>query len=78
MRIDDSGHSVDLEVLVGSNMRHGFDWTPVGERWLSIIEPLVAKLLDMVVVNMSNSGSDLTSWESSAQEEHVLSNISVN
>ena len=62
VRVDNSGHGVDLEVLVRSNMRHGFDWTPVGERWLGIIEPLVAKLFDVVVVNMGNSGSDLTSW----------------
>lgn len=59
-------------------MRHGFDWSPVSERWLSIIEPFVAKLLDMVVVDMSNSLGNLTSWESSAELEHVLTDIGVN
>jgi len=59
-------------------LRHGFDWSPVSERWLSIIEPFVAKLLDMVVVDMSNSLGNLTSWESSAELEHVLTDIGVN
>jgi hypothetical protein len=78
MSVGNGGHSIDLEILVWSDLRHGFDWSPVSERWLSIIEPFVAKLLDMVVVDMSNSLGNLTSWESSAELEDVLTDIGIN
>ena len=77
MHVCNSCSSVHLEVFVRSDLRHHLDWSPVGERWLSIVEPLVAKLLDMVVIDMSNSLSDLTSWKSSTELEHVCSNFSV-
>ena len=61
MSVGDSGQGVDLEVLVGTNLRDGLDWAPVGEGWLSIIEPLVAQVLDVVVVDRGNSLGDLAS-----------------
>lgn len=75
MGVGDSGHGVYLEVLVGADVGHILDWAPVGEGWLRIVEPLVAQLLDVVVVNVGNSLGNLASWESSAQEEHVFANI---
>ena len=77
MHVCNSCSCVHLEVLVRSHLRHHLDWSPVGERWLSIVEPLVAELLDVVVVNVSNSLGNLASWESSAQEEHLGANIMV-
>jgi len=77
MGVGNGGHGVDLEILVRSNNGHSFDWSPVSERWLSIVEPLVAHILDVVVVNVGNSLGNLGSWESSAELEHVLTNVSV-
>jgi hypothetical protein len=77
MCVGDGGHGVDLEILVGSDNGNSLDWSPVGERWLSIIEPLVADVLDMVVINVGNSLGNLRSWESSAKLEHVLTNVLV-
>lgn len=53
------------------------DWSPVSERWLGIIEPLVAKLLNVIVIDVSNSLGNLTSWESSSKVEHVSSDLRV-
>ena len=77
MGVGNGGHGVDLEILVRSNNGHSFDWSPVSERWLSIVEPLVAHILDVVVVNVGNSLGNLRSWESSAELEHVLTNVVV-
>jgi hypothetical protein len=58
-------------------MRNIFDWTPVGERWLGIIEPLVADVFDVVVVDVSYSGGDFVSWESSSKLHHLLTDFSI-
>ena len=48
MHVAHSGHRVDLEVLVGANRRCLLDGAPVGERGLSIVEPLIAQLFDVL------------------------------
>ena len=78
MSVGNGGHGVDLEVFVRSDLRNHFDWSPVSEGWLGIVEPLIAKLLNVVVVNVGNSLGNLASWQSSAELEHVLTNIGVN
>ena len=77
MSIGDSGHGVQLEVLVGADLGHALDWAPVGEGWLRVVEPVGAQLLDVVVVDMGDSLGDLTSWPSSAQGEHVSADVTV-
>lgn len=75
--VGNSGHGVDLEVLVGTDHGNCLDWSPVGEGWLGIVEPLVAELFDVVVINAGNSLGNLASWDSSAESEHVLTNFGV-
>ena len=53
------------------------NWSPVGEGWLSIIEPLIAKLLDVIVIDVRNSLGNLTSWKSSSKGKHVLTNLAI-
>jgi len=77
MCVGDGGHGVDLEILVRSDNGNSLNWSPVGEGWLSIVEPLVADVLDVVVINVGNSLGNLRSWESSAELEHVLTNVVV-
>lgn len=77
MGVGHSGHSVDLEILVRSDNGNSLNWSPVGEGWLGIVEPLVADVLDVVVVDVGNSLGNLRSWESSAKLEHVLTNFLV-
>jgi len=77
MSVGDGGQGVDLEVFVRSTGGHRFDWSPVGEGWLSIIEPLVAEMLHVVVIDVRNSLGDLTSWKSTTKLQHVGSNISI-
>lgn len=59
MQVGDSGHRVDLEVLVGSDGGSFLDGSPVRERWLSIVEPLVAQILDSVRVGVGDTLGDL-------------------
>ena len=77
VRVGHSGHCVDLEVLVGTVARDGLNRAPVGKAGLGIVEPLVAKLLDVIVVNVSGSLGNLTSWDSSAELKHILTNSRV-
>jgi len=77
MSVGNSRHGVDLEVLVGTDHGNLLDWSPVSEGWLSIVEPLVAELFDVVVINAGNSLGDLVSWDSSVEIEHVLTNFLV-
>jgi hypothetical protein len=72
--VDDSGHGVDFEIFVWHNLWYTFNWSPTCEGWLGIIEPFVAKVLNVVVVNVGNSGGDLTSWNSSAKLEDLPTN----
>ena len=77
MSVGDGSHGVDLEVLVRSARRHGLNWSPVGEGWLSIVEPLVAQMLHVVVIDVRNSLGNFTSWKSTTELQHVGSNIRV-
>ena len=75
MSVGNSGHGVDLEVLVGTDHGNLLNWSPVSEGWLSIVEPLVAELFDVVVINGRNSLGNLVSWDSSSEGKHVLTNF---
>lgn len=77
MSVGNSGHGVDLEVLVGTDHGNLLDWSPVSEARLSIVEPLVAELFDVVVINVGNSLGNLASWDSSTEGKHVLTNFLV-
>ena len=68
MSIGDSSHGVYLEVLVRTDMGNCFNWTPVSEGWLSIIEPLVTQLLKVISIDMGNSLGNLSSSESSVEK----------
>ena len=48
MSIGDSGHRVDLKVLVRTNASSVLDCTPVRPAWLSIVEPFVCHMLNVV------------------------------
>jgi hypothetical protein len=75
--VGNGGHSVDLKVLVGSNVRCCLNRSPVSEGWLSIVEPLVGKSLQLMVVNVSNSLGNFASWNSSADAHDLLSDLLV-
>jgi hypothetical protein len=77
MSIGDSSHGVYLEVLVRTDMGNCFNWTPVSEGWLSIIEPLVTQLLKVISIDMGNSLGNLSSSESSVEKQHVLTDLTV-
>lgn len=77
MRVRDRRHSVDLEVFVRTDRRDGFNRAPVGERRLSIVEPLVADVLDQVVIDIGNSSCDLSARHSPALQKEVLANVLV-
>ena len=77
MGIADRSHGVNFEVLVGTDLRDLLDGTPVGERGLGIVEPLVAHVSHVVVVNVSNTSSDLTSVNSSVEEQELGTNFLV-
>ena len=48
MSIGDSGHCVDLKVLVRTNASSVLDCTPVCPTWFSVIEPFVCHMLNVV------------------------------
>lgn len=77
MSVRDSRHRVDLEVLVGADGGDLLDRTPVGEGRLSIVEPLVAQLLDVVGVDGGDSLSDLSSRDSAAELQEVQTDLLV-
>jgi len=77
MGVDDSGHRVDLEVLVGHHGGYVLDWSPTCEGWLSIVEPFIADMLDVIVVNVSNSCSNLTVWNSSSDQKHLSTDSAI-
>lgn len=77
MSVSHSRHRVDLEVLVRTDGGDLLDGTPVGERGLSIIEPLVAQCLDVVRIDGGDSLSDLGSRDSAAELEEVHADLLV-
>lgn len=59
MGVRDGCEGVDLEVLVGADLGHGLDGSPVSEGGLRIVKVLISNVLQMIVVNMSNTLGDL-------------------
>ena len=52
MGVDNSGHCVDLEVLVRTNAGSVLDGAPVGEAGLGVVEPLVGQVLHVVGIHL--------------------------
>ena len=77
MGVGDSGHRVDFEVLVGAARGHSLNWSPVSEGWLGIVEPLIAQVLHVIVVDVGHSLGDLASGQSATKLQHVLADLGV-
>jgi len=75
MGVGDSRHGVDLEVLVGADRGDRLDGAPVGERGLSIVEPLVGQVLHVIVVNVRNALGDLGAGNAAVEVKHLGSNL---
>ena len=75
MSVRNSRKGVKLEVLVRADLGNGFDGTPVGERGLSIVEPLVCHMLEVVGINVGDTLSDLRAGNAAVQVEHLRSNL---
>lgn len=76
--VGNGAHSVDLEVLVGTDAGDGFNGSPVGEARLSIIEPVVGEVLHVVGVVVGNAGGNLRSVDTSASRDQLGANLLVN
>ena len=76
MGIGHGGHCVGLEILVGPKNGYSFHGTPVGERGLSIVEPFIAHIFHVVVVQVGHSLSNFTSWHSSTEIVHLIADFS--
>lgn len=59
MSVGDGRKGVNLEVLVGADLRDRFDGAPVGEGGLRIVEIFVCNVLQMVVVDVGHTFGDL-------------------
>ena len=77
MHVGDSGHSVDLEVLVGANGRGFLNSAPVGPGWLRVIEPCVAEATDVVGISPRDTLGDLRAGNTTASLDHLSSDLSV-
>lgn len=75
--VGDCGHGVDLEELVRTDGGSMLDGSPVGEGRLSIVEPLIAQVLEVVGVVVGNARGDLRTGHSAAEREHLLANLVV-
>ena len=78
MSVGHSGHGVDLEVLVGTDGSGGLNGSPVGESGLSIVEPGVAQVLHVVVVDVGDTLGNLGSVESAAEGKDLATDVLVN
>lgn len=78
MSVRNGRHSIDFEVFVRSTGGHTLDWTPVSECGLSIVEPLIAEMPHVIIVDVGYSLCYLTSWQSATQLKHVLTNFCIN
>lgn len=78
MSVGHSGHGVDLEELVGTDLGSVFDGAPVSERGLSIVEPLIAQVLEVVGVVVGHAGGDLRAGQTAAEGQHLLADLVVN
>ena len=77
MHVGNSGQSVDLEVLVGTNGRGLLNGAPVGPGWLTVVEPLVAKATDEVGVSVGDTLGDLGAGHTAASLDHLSADLSV-
>lgn len=77
MSVGDGRHSVYLKVLVGTDGRSALNGSPVGETWLSVVEPLVAKMLNVVVIEVTHTRSDFRTMNTAAQAQELTSNFFV-
>ena len=59
MCIANRAHGIDLEVLIASHLRNSFDWSPVSEGRLCIVEPLITSVLDLVTIDVGYTLGDL-------------------
>jgi len=75
MHVSNSGHGVNLEVLVWANGRSFLDGAPVGEGGLRIIEPLVAKLPHVSGVMVRDAFGDFRARHSAIEVKHLRSNL---
>ena len=75
MHVSNSGHSVNLEVLVWANGRGFLDGAPVGEGGLRIIKPLVAKLPHVSGVMVRDAFGDFRARHSAIEVKHLRSNL---
>jgi len=73
--VGDSGHGVDLEVFVWTYLGNWFNGSPRSEGGLSIIEPLVAEVLEVIVINVSNTLSNLAARNAATNRENLLTNF---
>jgi hypothetical protein len=73
--IGNSCHSVDLEVLVRTDVRNTFNRSPVSERGLGIIEPIIAEMFEVMVVKMSNSLCNFTARNSTVKRQDLVSDL---
>ena len=75
VHVRDSRHRVDLEVLVGAERRGFLNGSPVRERWLRVVEPLVAEVLHVISIQMAYTLCDLRPWHSAVEIKHLWSNL---
>jgi len=77
MSVGNCCHGIDLEILVGSETGSVLARSPVSETWLSIVEPLVTELLDVVGIKVRHTLGDLRASHATSSLEHLLSNLLV-
>ena len=75
MSIGHGCEGVQLEVFVGADLGDGFDWAPVGEGGLGIVEPLIGQVLEVVGVNVGDTLGDFRAGHSTVKVEHLGSNL---
>ena len=77
MHVGDSGHGVDLEVLVRTEGRSVLDRAPVGEAGLTIVEPLVGELTNAVGISPGDALGDLRARHTAAGLDHLAADLRV-
>ena len=70
-----SRESVDLEVLIGAYLGHGLNRSPVSEGGLSIVEPLVGQVLQVIGVDVRHAFRDLGLRNTSVKVEHLHADL---
>ena len=77
MSVSDSGHSIDLEILVGTDGRGFLNRSPVGPAWLGIVEPLVAELTNEGGISVGDALGNLRASDATTSLDHLLANLVV-